>query len=246
MTGASIADHSLIGDLQTAALVSTDGSVDWFCCPRFDSPSVFGALLDDDRGGHFRVRPAPRDYTSTQMYLPDAAILITRFVTPRRRQVRTPPGEPAPPEVGGERNWDNRYTWRATPAGRLWGAALAGGSLVVSLFSDLYPREMVSTLGAGNDLTATGTASSPYALRVMTVVLAVLLPSRRNGRPEPHRVTGRGPTEESRSLPISCRRRDKPVARFTSWLLAWVAAWLIVRAMTAVAQTDSEGPRGHV
>jgi GH15 family glucan-1,4-alpha-glucosidase len=45
-----IAEHGLIGDLQTAALVTTDGSVDWFCCPRFDSPSVFASLLDADRG----------------------------------------------------------------------------------------------------------------------------------------------------------------------------------------------------
>ncbi|GEL19789.1 glycoside hydrolase family 15 protein [Pseudonocardia asaccharolytica] len=81
MTEAAIADHGLIGDLQTAALVSTDGSVDWFCCPRFDSPSVFGALLDDARGGHFRVRPAHGAYESKQMYHPDTAILITRFLT---------------------------------------------------------------------------------------------------------------------------------------------------------------------
>ncbi|MGH3117680.1 MAG: trehalase-like domain-containing protein, partial [Gaiellales bacterium] len=52
-----IGDHGLIGDLQTSALVSTDGSVDWFCAPRFDSPSIFGALLDNQRGGHFRIRP---------------------------------------------------------------------------------------------------------------------------------------------------------------------------------------------
>jgi GH15 family glucan-1,4-alpha-glucosidase len=80
MTETAIADHGLIGDLQTAALVSTDGSVDWFCCPRFDSPSVFGALLDDERGGRFRIRPR-RSYESKQMYFPDTAVLITRFTT---------------------------------------------------------------------------------------------------------------------------------------------------------------------
>src|ERR1044071_10337396 len=76
-----IADHGLIGDLQTAALVTTDGSIDWFCCPRFDSPSVFGAILDDERGGRFRVRPTGVDYTTKQMYHPDSAALITRFFT---------------------------------------------------------------------------------------------------------------------------------------------------------------------
>ncbi|TCO47381.1 glycoside hydrolase family 15 protein [Actinocrispum wychmicini] len=77
-----IADHGMIGDLQTAALVSGDGTVDWFCCPRFDSPSVFGALLDHRRGGHCRVRPAEGPYTARQLYFPDTAILITRFMTP--------------------------------------------------------------------------------------------------------------------------------------------------------------------
>jgi len=77
-----IGEHGLIGDLQTAALVSTDGIVDWFCAPRFDSPSIFASLLDADRGGYFRIGPAQDDYVSRQLYLPNTAILITRFMTP--------------------------------------------------------------------------------------------------------------------------------------------------------------------
>ena len=76
-----IADHGLIGDLQTAALVTTDGSIDWFCFPRFDSPSVFGALLDRRLGGRFQIRPAADAFDTTQMYLPDTAILVTRYLT---------------------------------------------------------------------------------------------------------------------------------------------------------------------
>ena len=56
----TIADHGLIGDLQTAALVATDGTIDWFCVPRFDSPSIFASLLDAERGGHFRIAPDGR------------------------------------------------------------------------------------------------------------------------------------------------------------------------------------------
>ena len=77
-----IGEHGLIGDLQTAALVSTNGTIDWWCCPRFDSPSVFASLLDHDRGGHFRIGPDRDDYLSRQLYFPDTAILITRFMTP--------------------------------------------------------------------------------------------------------------------------------------------------------------------
>jgi GH15 family glucan-1,4-alpha-glucosidase len=77
-----IGDHGLIGDLQTAALVTTDGCVDWFCVPRFDSPSVFASLLDADQGGFCRIAPDRDDYVTKQLYLPDTAILITRFMTP--------------------------------------------------------------------------------------------------------------------------------------------------------------------
>jgi GH15 family glucan-1,4-alpha-glucosidase len=76
-----IADHGLIGNLQTAALVATDGTIDWFCAPRFDSPSIFGSLLDHDRGGHLAVRPTADVFNRQQLYYPDTAILVTRFLT---------------------------------------------------------------------------------------------------------------------------------------------------------------------
>src|SRR3954447_13309659 len=78
----AIADHGLIGDLQTSALISTDATIDWFCCPRFDSPSVFASLLDVQRGGHFSIRPQTDGYVTKQLYLPGTAILMTRFLTP--------------------------------------------------------------------------------------------------------------------------------------------------------------------
>src|SRR5262245_26036446 len=76
-----IAEHGLIGDLVTSGLVSTGGSIDWFCSPRVDSPSVFGALLDRNRGGHCTVRPVDEQVTRKQLYLPDTAVLVTRFLT---------------------------------------------------------------------------------------------------------------------------------------------------------------------
>ncbi|MEW2084545.1 glycoside hydrolase family 15 protein [Streptomyces sp. NPDC005283] len=76
-----IADHGMIGDLQTAALVASDGSIDWFCAPRFDSPSIFAALLDQDRGGSFRIAADHPDARITQLYLPDTAVLVTRYLT---------------------------------------------------------------------------------------------------------------------------------------------------------------------
>ena len=76
-----IADHGLIGDLQTSALVATDGTIDWFCSPRFDSPSIFGSLLDHERGGHFSARPHGDAFDTKQLYFPDTAILVTRFLS---------------------------------------------------------------------------------------------------------------------------------------------------------------------
>jgi GH15 family glucan-1,4-alpha-glucosidase len=59
----TIADHRLIGNLPTAALVSTDGNIDWFFASRCDSPSVFGSLLDHDRDGHFKTQPMVEAFT---------------------------------------------------------------------------------------------------------------------------------------------------------------------------------------
>jgi GH15 family glucan-1,4-alpha-glucosidase len=77
----AIADHGLIGDLRTCALVGTDGTVDWFCAPRFDSPSVFGSILDEDRGGSWQLKPTTEVSRTQQFYYPDTAVLITRFLT---------------------------------------------------------------------------------------------------------------------------------------------------------------------
>ncbi|MFG2859097.1 glycoside hydrolase family 15 protein [Streptomyces sioyaensis] len=73
-----IAEHGLIGDMRTAALVGTNGTIDWYCCTRFDAPSVFAAILDADRGGAFELAPEVPARTK-QFYFPDTNILITRF-----------------------------------------------------------------------------------------------------------------------------------------------------------------------
>jgi GH15 family glucan-1,4-alpha-glucosidase len=78
----AIADHGLIGDLRTCALVSTSGAINWFCAPRFDSPSIFGALLDRDEGGCWDLAPVGEISRTQQFYFPNTAVLITRFLTP--------------------------------------------------------------------------------------------------------------------------------------------------------------------
>jgi GH15 family glucan-1,4-alpha-glucosidase len=75
-----IENHGVIGDMRSLALVGTDGSIDWCCLPYFDSPSVFGAILDDRIGGRFTLAPAG-EATVKQMYLPSTNVLVTRFFT---------------------------------------------------------------------------------------------------------------------------------------------------------------------
>jgi GH15 family glucan-1,4-alpha-glucosidase len=75
-----IEDYGMIGDLETIALVAGDGAIDYLCFPRFDSPTVFGAILDDARGGRFSIAPKTPANRLRQMYLPDTNVLLTRFL----------------------------------------------------------------------------------------------------------------------------------------------------------------------
>ena len=75
-----IHDYGIVGDMNSCALIGRNGSIDWACFPRFDSPSVFAAVLDDERGGRFQLEPAS-PYTASQAYLPETNVLETTFTT---------------------------------------------------------------------------------------------------------------------------------------------------------------------
>jgi GH15 family glucan-1,4-alpha-glucosidase len=76
-----IEDHGIIGNLHTVALVGNEGTIDWFCPPRFDAPSLFGSILDAESGGRFSIQPVGEAFTTKQLYLPGTAVLVTRFFT---------------------------------------------------------------------------------------------------------------------------------------------------------------------
>src|SRR5215216_981820 len=76
-----IENYGIIGDLHSVALVGINGSIDWLCLPRFDSPSVFAAILDDKKGGRFQIN-ATNGASSRQLSVPDTNVLVTRFVSP--------------------------------------------------------------------------------------------------------------------------------------------------------------------
>src|SRR5262245_31609064 len=77
---APIGEYGVIGDLYTVALVGMDGSIDFLCLPDFDSPSVFAALVDAERGGRFQIAPLLAGAARKQLYLPDTNVLLTRFL----------------------------------------------------------------------------------------------------------------------------------------------------------------------
>jgi GH15 family glucan-1,4-alpha-glucosidase len=74
-----ISDYGIIGNMRTAALVSMNGSIDWYCSPNFDSPSIFGAILDDSKGGRFQIHPLAEQMRCKQFYWPSTNILVTQF-----------------------------------------------------------------------------------------------------------------------------------------------------------------------
>ena len=77
-----IENYGIIGDMRSLAMVGMNGSIDWFCFPRFDSPSVFAAILDDKKGGRFRIAADKAEITHKQFYWPETNVLITRFLSP--------------------------------------------------------------------------------------------------------------------------------------------------------------------
>jgi GH15 family glucan-1,4-alpha-glucosidase len=77
-----IENYGVIGNMRTAALVGKHGSIDWYCVPAFDSPSVFAALLDDRKGGRFEIVPLDDGTATKQLYWPETNVLVTRFLSP--------------------------------------------------------------------------------------------------------------------------------------------------------------------
>ena len=75
-----IENYGIIGNLKTVALVGLNGSIDFMSFPRFDSPTVFAAMLDKQKGGYFSIEPQMEVIKSKQLYLPGTAILLTRFL----------------------------------------------------------------------------------------------------------------------------------------------------------------------
>jgi GH15 family glucan-1,4-alpha-glucosidase len=106
---APIGEYGVVGDLYTVALVGMDGSIDFLCLPHFDSPSVFAALVDAERGGRFQLAPVLDRAARQQLYLPDTNALLTRFLD-AEGVAEVGSGREASPEAGvkGRRSSSNR------------------------------------------------------------------------------------------------------------------------------------------
>ena len=175
-----IRDYGLIGDMSSAALVSIDGSIDWCCFPRFDSPSVFAAILDPNVGGRFRIAPATPCPPGRQSYLSDSNVLKTVFTTPTGQVSVTDfmpvDADDAPHEIhrivrceSGEVDVECTFQPRmdyargATVFSRLrQGVQARGGHQTMSLLSDV-PLE-ISEDGARSGFTLTQGETATFVL----------------------------------------------------------------------------------
>ena len=75
-----IENYGIIGNMRTMALIGMNGSIDWYCYPQFDSPSIFGAILDDKKGGRFQISANADGIRHKQFYWPSTNVLVTRFL----------------------------------------------------------------------------------------------------------------------------------------------------------------------
>ena len=145
--------HGVIGNLRTAALVCMDGTVDFFCFPRFDSPSVFLSLLDDETGGRFTIRPVGESMHTRQMYLPETNVLVTRYMSDAGMVEVTdfmPVSVSGPRSalirrlkcIRGELTFEVRCEPRFDYARRACTASLHADATTVSFASDVGPEPM--------------------------------------------------------------------------------------------------------
>jgi GH15 family glucan-1,4-alpha-glucosidase len=114
---APIEDYALIGDTHTAALVSREGSIDWLCLPRFDSPACFAALLGDRSNGRWLLAPAGPVREVRRRYQGDTLALETEFHTPTRVWSGW---STACPRASGTPTWPGSWSACAAGCGCRW------------------------------------------------------------------------------------------------------------------------------
>ncbi len=159
-----IEDYALLGDMQSAALVGRDGSVDWLCMPRFDSAAMFAGLLGDDENGHWRLCPAAGGLATRRAYRPGTLVLDTEWDTPEGTLRVTdfmPPRDEAPDVVRIVECLSGRVAVHSVLRLRFdyghvvpWVRRGAGGHVAIAGPDAVWLREDVHTRGEGSSTVA--------------------------------------------------------------------------------------------